>query len=76
MGQMIPMAAIGVASMISLWILGAHLMFIPYLGTVLPGILAILLSLQRSFGVAVAAPLTAVGLVLVKSVYPKAASFS
>lgn len=59
LGQMIPMAAIGVASMISLWILGVHLaftvglltgimIFIPYLGTVVPGILAILLALQRS----------------------------
>jgi predicted PurR-regulated permease PerM len=136
LGQMIPMAALGVASMISLWILGVHLaftvglltgimIFIPYLGTVLPGILAILLALQSSprtalyvfllyalfhtaeayfltplvqrravrlppvltilsqlclgsfagiLGVAVAAPIAAVGLVLVKSVYPKAAS--
>ena len=134
LGQMIPMAAIGIASMLSLWILRVHLaftlglltgimIFIPYLGTVLTGIPAILLAFQRSpmtalqvfflyaifhtvegyfltplvqrravrlppiltilsqlclwsfagvLGVAVAAPLTAMGLVLARSVYPKA----
>ena len=136
LGQMIPMAAIGIASMVSLWILGVHLaftlglltgimIFIPYLGTVVSGIPALLLALQRGprtalyvlilytifhvaegylltplvqrravrlppiltvlsefflwsfagiLGVAIAAPLAAVALVLVKSSYPKAAA--
>jgi predicted PurR-regulated permease PerM len=136
LGQLVPMAAIGVASTISLWILGVHLaftlglftgimIFIPYFGTALSGIPAVLLALQRSpmtalyvfclyvifhtvegylltplvqrravrlppiltilsalcmwtfagvLGVAVAAPLTAVGLALVKGVYSQAAA--
>lgn len=59
LGQMVPMAVLGVASMIALWVLGVHLaftlglltgimVFIPYLGTVLSGVPAILLALQRS----------------------------
>lgn len=135
LGQMIPMAAIGIASMISLYVLGVHLaftlglltgfmIFIPYLGSVLSGLPAVLLALQRSprtalyvfilyaifhlvegyfltplvqrravrlppvltilselflwsfagiLGVAVAAPLAAVGLAAIKSFYPKEA---
>jgi predicted PurR-regulated permease PerM len=133
LGQLVPMAALGLASMVSLWILGVHLaftlglltgaaIFIPYLGTVASSIPAILLALQRSprtalyvlilysifhliegyfltplvqrravrlppvltvlaefclwsfagiLGVAVAAPLTATGLVLLKTLYPR-----
>jgi predicted PurR-regulated permease PerM len=94
LGQMIPMAALGIASMISLYLLGVNLaftlglltgfmIFIPYLGSVLSGIPAILMALQRSpaelflwsfagiLGVAVAAPLAAVGLAAIKSFYPR-----
>jgi predicted PurR-regulated permease PerM len=133
LGQLVPMVLLGLASMISLWVLGVHLaftlglltgvaIFIPYLGTVASGIPAILLALQRSprtalyvlilygifhvvegyiltplvqrravrlppvltvlaefclwsfagiLGVAIAAPLTAVGLTVIKSYYPK-----
>jgi predicted PurR-regulated permease PerM len=132
LGQMVPMAVLGLASMIALWMLGVHLaftlglltgvmVFIPYLGTVLSSVPAILLALQHSprtalyvialyaifhtlegylltplvqrkavrlppvltvlsefclwsfagiLGVAVAAPLTAAGLVLIRHFYP------
>lgn len=131
LGQMVPMLALGIASMVSLWLLGVHLafilglftglmVFVPYAGSILAGVPSILIALQRSprtalivlvlyllfhlcegyfltpiaqkkavrlppiltvlfqffmwsfaglLGVAVAAPLAAVGLVLVKELY-------
>ncbi len=58
-GQLIPMAVLGIASMIGLWLLGVPLafsvglvtgalIFMPYIGSISSGILAILLALQRS----------------------------
>lgn len=58
-GQMLPMAVLGVASAIGLWVLGVHLpwtlglvtglaVFLPYAGTVLAGVPSVLMGLQRS----------------------------
>lgn len=131
LGQLVPMVALGVASMIALWILGVKLaftlglitgvmVFVPYVGTILAGIPSVLMALQRGpwtalwvvilftifhvlegyfltplvqkravrlppvltilaqffmwsfagiLGVAIAAPLTAAGLVLTKELY-------
>lgn len=59
LGQMLPMAALGIASAVGLLILHVHLpwvlglitglaVFLPYAGTVLAGIPAVLMGLQRS----------------------------
>ncbi len=59
LGQMVPMAALGVASAIGLWALGVKLpwtlglmtglaVFLPYAGTILAGIPSVLMGLQRS----------------------------
>jgi predicted PurR-regulated permease PerM len=58
LGQMVPMAALGIASMVALWILGVHLafilglftgvmVFVPYAGTILSGIPSVLMALQQ-----------------------------
>lgn len=58
-GQMLPMAALGVASGLGMWILHVHLpwtlglltgaaVFLPYAGTILAGIPSVLMGLQRS----------------------------
>lgn len=63
-GQMIPMTAIGLASMTALWLLHVPLaftaglvtgllIFIPYLGSILSGLFAILLALHHSFHAAI-----------------------
>lgn len=57
-GQLVPMAVLGVASVIGLWLLGVPLaftvglitgvaIFVPYVGSISSGILAILLALPR-----------------------------
>lgn len=133
LGQMVPMAALGVACMVSLWLLRVPLaftlglvtglmVFVPYAGTILSGIPCVLMALQRGprtalyvlilfslfhviegylltplvqkkavrlppvltvlaqfflwsfagvLGVAIAAPLTAAGMVLTKELYLK-----
>ena len=59
LGQLIPMAVLGIASIVGLWALGVPLaftvglltgvlIFIPYVGSVSSGIVAILLALQQS----------------------------
>lgn len=73
LGQMVPMAALGVASMVALWILGVHLafilglftglmVFVPYAGTILSGIPSVLMALQRG-------PWTALWVVILYSVF-------
>lgn len=58
LGQMVPMVALGIASMVSLWLLGVKLaftlglitgvmVFVPYVGTILAGIPSVLMALQR-----------------------------
>ncbi|HTZ57581.1 MAG TPA: AI-2E family transporter [Acidobacteriaceae bacterium] len=59
LGQLVPMTAIGIASMISLWALGVRLafavglltgllIFVPYAGSIFSGLLAALLGFDRS----------------------------
>lgn len=58
LGQMVPMVTLGIACMISLWLLGVHLaftlglltgvmVFVPYAGTILAGIPCVLMGLQK-----------------------------
>jgi predicted PurR-regulated permease PerM len=58
LGQMVPMAVLGIACMVSLWLLGVPLaftlglltgvmVFVPYAGTILSGIPCVLMALQR-----------------------------
>ena len=58
LGQMVPMLALGIASMLALWVLGVHLafllglftglmVFVPYAGSKLSGVPAVLISLER-----------------------------
>lgn len=73
LGQMVPMAALGVASMVTLWILGVHLafilglftglmVFVPYAGTILSGIPSVLMALQQG-------PWTALWVVILYSIF-------
>lgn len=73
LGQMVPMAALGLASMVALWILGVHLafilglftgvmVFVPYAGTILSGIPSVLMALQQG-------PWTALWVVILYSIF-------
>lgn len=73
LGQMVPMAALGIASMVALWVLGVHLafilglftgvmVFVPYAGTILSGIPSVLMALQQG-------PWTALWVVILYSVF-------
>lgn len=73
LGQMVPMVALGVASMIALSILGVKLafilglftgvmVFVPYVGTILAGIPSVLMALQRG-------PWTALWVLILFSVF-------
>jgi len=73
LGQMVPMAVLGVASMIALWMLGVHLafilglftgimVFVPYAGTILAGIPSVLMALQKG-------PWTALWVVILFSIF-------
>lgn len=73
LGQMVPMAVLGVASMVALWILGVHLafilglftgimVFVPYAGTILSGIPSVLMALQKG-------PWTALWVVILYSIF-------
>jgi predicted PurR-regulated permease PerM len=73
LGQMVPMAVLGVASMIALWLLGVHLafilglftgimVFVPYAGTILAGIPSVLMALQKG-------PWTALWVVILFSIF-------
>lgn len=73
LGQMVPMAVLGVASMIALWILGVRLafilglftgvmVFVPYAGTILAGIPSVLMALQKG-------PWTALWVVILFSIF-------
>lgn len=73
LGQMVPMVALGVASMIALWVLGVKLafilglftgvmVFVPYVGTILAGIPSVLMALQRG-------PWTAIWVVILFSIF-------
>lgn len=73
LGQMIPMAALGIASMVALWLLGVRLaftlglltglmVFVPYAGTILAGIPSVLMALQRG-------PWTALWVVILFSIF-------
>lgn len=73
LGQMVPMVALGVASMISLWLLGVKLaftlglitgvmVFVPYVGTILAGIPSVLMALQKG-------PWTALWVVILFSIF-------
>lgn len=73
LGQMVPMVALGVATMVALWLLGVRLafilglftgvmVFIPYAGTILAGIPCVLMALQRG-------PWTALWVVILFSIF-------
>ncbi|MGH9585962.1 MAG: AI-2E family transporter [Acidobacteriaceae bacterium] len=73
LGQMVPMAVLGVASMLALWILGVHLafilglftgvmVFVPYAGTILSGIPSVLMALQKG-------PWTALWVVILYAIF-------
>lgn len=73
LGQMVPMAALGIASMVALWVLGVHLafilglftgimVFVPYAGTILAGIPSVLMALQKG-------PWTALWVVILYSIF-------
>lgn len=73
LGQMVPMAVLGIASMVTLWILGVKLafilglftglmVFVPYAGTILSGIPSVLMALQKG-------PWTALWVVILYSVF-------
>lgn len=73
LGQMVPMVALGIASMVALSLLGVRLaftlglltgvvVFVPYVGTILAGIPSVLMALQRG-------PWTALWVVILFSIF-------
>lgn len=73
LGQMVPMVALGIASMVALWLLGVRLaftlglltglmVFVPYVGTILASIPSVLMALQRG-------PWTALWVVILFSIF-------